>query len=302
MIINLIKRYNNCIEYPIQNNKLSKRITQVPTSSLNPLYLTSFKFISISLHSSMTFSTFSNDSKKDRNFSRNSKNGVPKNRLRQNIKKRSERARSNARKQACADNYAFIPSDTIVVHKHRNDFRKRRVNYNLELFSEKEQNVNQFPFKYDYTWWYELMDEDPEWFNQDICSHVHKPVEYWSTDDYDLQDDYNKPSRFAENDGWDIDDDDLEILGCEKSQLTVVYPSAETIKNLDNASVLIAIQECEHFNQRQYEKVMRSKLSAEFEKAAAELERTTWYLDPQKIKNIGYPRQLSKEEKEYYLN
>ena len=253
----------------------------------------------------MTFTSFSNDTKQDRKFSKNSKNGVPKNRLRQNIKKRSERARSNARKQATEDNYAFIPTDTIVVHKHRNDFRKQRVNYSLELFSDEEQNVHQFPQQYIY-WWdcigrFMMEEEDPEYYLHEATPPVQRPVVYWSSDDYDSQNDYNGPSRFAENDGWDIDDyqpvgcfgvshekreEDLPLFDQKKVQVSMIVPSAETIKKLDNASVLIAIEKCEHFNQREYEKVIRNELTSEFNKARTELEEEAFYLDRIE-RNIG---------------
>lgn len=228
----------------------------------------------------MTFTSFSNDTKKDRNFSKNSKkDGVPKNRLRQNIKKKSELARSNARKQACEDNYSCIPTDTIVVHKHRNDYRKRRDNYSLELYSEEEQNVHQFPLQFQY-WWYDF--EEDEYYLPEGNGKP-RPVEYWSTDE---EEDNFGSTRFAENDGWDIDDyqpvgcfgvshekkvEDIPLFDEKKVQVSMVVPSAETIKKLDNESMLIAIQKCEISNQRAYEKVIINTLTNEFNKARTEL-------------------------------
>ena len=65
--------------------------------------------------------------------------------------------------------------------------------------------------------------------------------------------------------------EDLPLFDEKKVQVSMVVPSAETIKKLDNESMLIAIQKCEISNQRAYEKVIRNTLTNEFNKARTEL-------------------------------
>ena len=281
----------------------------------------------------MTFTKFSNDTKADRNFSQKSKKGlVPKNRLRQNIKKKSERARVKARMQRTGDNYQFFGPETMVVHRHRNDFRKHPSNYNLEFIGEMEEIDLKFEFKYDYTWWYELMDEEP-----DYCSHEPRfrgysaqPVTYYQDDsDSDSDDDY-QCSRFSRNDGWDIDEYQPVGLSTRKhssssedefqtTTIEVRFPSEINIRNLNNEKLQIEIQKCDDLNQMEYDKI-RTKIcsdemritkrrrlneNGDYQTSCGlridprELDRAA-YLDRLEY-NYGLPFNMTVEEEEYYF-
>lgn len=222
----------------------------------------------------MAITKFSNDTKADRNFSQKSKKGlVPKNRLRQNIKKKSERARANTRKQKLDNNYEFFGPETVVVRRHRNDFRKHPSNYNLEFFGEMEEIDLQFEFKYDYTWWYELLDEEPDYCSQEPrfreCSP--QPVTYYQDDsdsDSDCDEDYGGYSRFARNDGWDIDEyQPVELSTQKQSSLSEEFQKTVMqslyIRKHNNEKLQIEIQRCDITNQIKYNKIKTNSYSDE---------------------------------------